>query len=77
MNDKELTYDKALETITTSCVWTYAHEYRKYDNGTIYENKNHIITKHWVSSFDYQALKKLEEAIEKAKKYDLLAKEEG
>lgn len=76
MEDK-LTYEKALEIITTSCVYTHAHEYRKYDSGTIYENKNHIITKHWVSSFDYQALKKLEEAIEKAKKYDLLAKEEN
>ena len=72
---KELTYEKALEIITTSCVYTYAHEYRKYDSGTIYENKNHIITKHWVSSFDYQALKILEEAIEKAKRYDELAKE--
>lgn len=72
---KELTYEKALETITTSCVWTYANEYCKYDSGTIYENKNHIVSKHWVSSFDYFALKKIEEAIEKAKKYDLLAKE--
>ena len=75
MEDKKLTYDKALESITTNCVLAYAHEYHKYDSGTIYENKNHIITKHWVSSFDYQALKTLEEAIEKAKKYDLLAKE--
>ena len=73
---KGLTYEKALETITTSCVWTYAHEYFKYDSGTLYENKNHIVSKHWVRSLDYLALKKLEEAIEKAKKYDELNKEE-
>ena len=73
---KELTYDKALEIITTSCVWTHAHEYYKYDSGTLYENKNHIVSKIWVSSFDYQALKTLEEAIEKAHKYDELNKED-
>lgn len=76
MND-ELTYEKALETVTRSCVRTHAHEYHKYDSGTIYENKNHIVSKHWVSSFDYQALKKLEQAIEKARKYDELNKEEN
>lgn len=75
MND-ELTYEKALEEVTGSCAAAFFHEYSKFEEGVLYRNENHICIVVGVASFDYKALKKLEEAIEKAKKYDLLAKEE-
>lgn len=75
MNDEELTYDEALEEVTGSCVVAFMREYSKLDEGTIYRNENHICIVAPVASFDYKALKKLEEAIEKAKRYDELAKE--
>ena len=78
MND-ELTYEEALDTmawnthITCKKFWGYdklKDELEEYKSKTYPTKKDFI-----VSYYDYLCLKKLEEAIEKAKKYDELAKE--
>ena len=75
MNDK-LTYEEALDKVISSCAAAFFHEYSKFEEGVLYRNENHICIVVGVASFDYKALKKLEEAIEKAKRYDELAKED-
>ena len=68
--NKELTYEEAINFLTHICGLSY--EDYKDDNtqGQNFRNRT-------VFEIDYKALKKIEEAIEKAEKYDLLAKEEG
>ena len=65
---KELTYEKALERLLISCEQAYSEFGGLSDSWITY--KGYTIFKD-----DYDDIKLLEEAIEKAKKYDLLAKE--
>ena len=70
MNDKELTYEKALERLLISCEQAYSEFGSLNDSWITY--KGYTIFKD-----DYDDIKLLEESIEKAKRYDLLAKEEN
>ena len=65
---KELTYEKALNNILVSCSLAYSEFCSLADEEIYYKGYS-------LFEEDYKAIKKLEEAIEKAKKYDLLAKE--
>ena len=69
MNDK-LNYEEALANVAVSCSQAYSEFYMIGDKSVRYGEYE-------VFEEDYKSLKKLEEAIEKAKRYDLLAKEEN
>lgn len=65
---KELTYEEAIERLLISCEQAFSEFSISYNSDTTY--KGYMIFKS-----DYKAIKVLEEAIEKAKKYDKLNKE--
>lgn len=65
---KELTYEEALANVAVSCSQAYSEFYMIGDKSVRYGEYE-------VFEEDYESLKKLEEAIEKAKRYDELAKE--
>ena len=67
MNDK-LTYEKALERLLISCEQAYSEFGSLNDSWITY--KGYTIFKD-----DYDDIKLLEEAIEKAKRYDEMTKE--
>lgn len=69
MKDNELTYEKALERLLISCEQAYSEFGSLNDIWITY--KGYTIFKD-----DYEDIKLLEEAIEKAKKYDEMNKEE-
>lgn len=66
---KELTYEEALERLLVSCEQAFSEFDNLYDSDITY--KGYTIFK-----ADYKAIKLLEEAIEKANKYDKLNKED-
>lgn len=76
---KELTYEEALEEMAFNS-HTVCNEILKYDiekeEAVYFKGKANCCEYEYIVTYaDYKALKKIEEAIEKAKKYDLLAKE--
>lgn len=80
MNDK-LTYDKALGEMAINS-HILCNEILKFDiekeEAVYFKGKVNCCEYEYIVTYaDYKALKKLKEAIEKAKKYDLLAKEEN
>ena len=78
---KELTYEEALGEMAINS-HIVCNEILKFDiekeEAVYFKGKVNCCEYEYIVTYaDYNVLKKLEEAIEKAKKYDLLAKEKG